>query len=240
MNKKIMLAILSKYILKDIFKMIMVTAMVSGFFLTLAMFSTGCATSRTRHTDPIMRVTVDADSLPREAYVRLQKDLFKSRRFIVVDRAAGFRAIAKEQEIEHTTTRFGANEKYALWSKMYGVGGIFVGTEQCKLVKGMFHHPYAECVQTLTLMNATTGEVMAVGEATEDSDGPIEPSWKNAVAEVIDTYPSTMIDKHDPNLTIKYDSALVEYRDNAVMQNQKPSMTMNHEDYLINNSRPRF
>lgn len=203
-----------------------------NLIIFLMVLSTGCATHRVRSTDPVMRVTIDAQSMVREAYIRVQKSVFDSGKFIVVDRDQGFRAIAKEQELQHTTSRFGQNEKYALWGKMYGVGGIFVANEQCKAVTSIFHAPYAECVQTLSLVNATTGEIMAMAEVTEKSDGPIEPSWDKAIAELIDRYPHVFIDKHDPHKTIEYDSALTEYREKTVIENQKASPQMQSQDYL--------
>lgn len=202
--------------------------------IVLAVLSSACSTVRTRSSDPVMRVTIDADSMSPSSYVRLQKAVFSSGKFVVVDRAAGFRAVAKEQEIQHTTSRFGANEKYALWGKMFGVGGIFVGAEQCKPVYGIWSKPYATCTQNLSLINATTGEVMAVSEVNEDSDGPIEPSWGKAVYALIDEYPRVFIDKHNPHQTVKYDSALEEYREKTVIENVKPSKKMESEDFISN------
>jgi hypothetical protein len=197
----------------------------------IALSLTACSTVRTRNSDPVMRVAIDADSMAPQAYVRLQNALFMSGKFTLVDRAAGFKAMAKEQEIEHGTTRFGANEKYALWSKMYGVGGIFIGNEECKQKRNIFGKILADCTQNLTLINATTGEVMAIGEEIEESNG-IEPQWNNTVEAMLKTYPHTMIDAHNPNLNQKYDDALVEYRDKTVPANSKSSTKMNADDLM--------
>lgn len=194
--------------------------------ISLVYLSFGCATARTRSSDPVMRVAIDADSISRAAYVRIQNALMESGKFVVVDRAMGFRAIAKEQEMQHETTRFGDNEKYALWGKMYGVGGIIVATLQCGVVtSGWTHQNYNDCIENLSLINATTGEVMAVSEEHVETAqyNAVSPEWTAAVDAMIENYPKTFIDKHDPNRTINYSNSLVEYREKTVPQNRKPA-----------------
>lgn len=189
--------------------------------------------NRSRSTDPVMRVAIDADSIPRGSYTRLLHSLMESGKFVVVDRSSGFKAIAKEQEIQHATSRFGTNEKYALWGQMYGVGGIFIGTQQCEVKYAMFtHDPYTKCYQNLDLLDATTGEVMAVAESTAEGTQYVAPSWEDAVDSLLAHYPKKFMDKHDLHRTINYDDALVEYREKTVPANSKPELGMKDTDYI--------
>lgn len=196
-----------------------------------ALSLSACATSRTRSSDPVMRVTVDAQSMTKEIYTRLVHSLVSSGKFIVVDRGDGFKAVAHEQEMQHTNTRFGENEKYALWGKLFGVGGIFVGSEKCKNASSIFRIT-AKCLEDLTLINASTGEIMAAADGYAYSDNIIEPDWDDVVDKLIASYPRVFVDKHDPNLTVKYDKSLLEYREKTVIENRKPSMEMQREDYI--------
>lgn len=194
--------------------------------------TTACATTRTRTSDPVFRVTIDTETMSDQAYSRLQKALVKSDKFVVVDRSHGFKAIAHEQEIQHGTTRFGVNEKYALWGNMYGVGGIFIGTQQCEVHQNFWGSQYLHCIQNLSLVNATTGEVMAMSEVAFNSDGGLQPEWTDAVNDVVDNYPRIFNDLNDLHKTIKYDPTLIQYREQTIPQNSKKSMDMDDHDKL--------
>lgn len=202
------------------------------YLIILLVLTSACATNRTRSTDPVLRVAIDAASISPGSYARLQKALVDSRQFVVVDRSTGFRAVVKEQELQQTTTRFGDNEKYALWHKLYGVGGIFVALQQCEEKHSIFGTDYLKCTINLTLINATTGEVMAVAEEFEDTGISIAPEWKDTVETLIDHYPKVFITKSDLNQTIKYDDTLVEYREKVVPANSKKELGMKAEDIL--------
>lgn len=192
-----------------------------------------CATARTRTSDPVMRIAIDSDSIPAGSYARLEKALVESGKFIVVDRSAGFRAITKEQELQHTTTRFGSAEKYALWGKMYGVGGIFVGVQQCQAKQRIFlHGDYLDCTLNLSLINATTGEVMAVSEKNADADNEVAPEWTESVDALIDNYPKVFVSHEDLNRTVNYDASLAQYREKTVIENKKSDLTLRPEDMI--------
>lgn len=200
-------------------------------FLAIAM--SACATARTRTSDHVLRVAIDADSITPGSYARLQSALFDSGKFIVIDRSSGFRAIAKEQEIQHGTTRFDSVEKYALWGKMYGVGGIIIGFQQCLIrQKAFFHQNYLECVETLSLLNSTTGEVMSIAEVKADAEDQVAPEWTEAVELLVKKYPKHFATRHDLNRTVNYDSSLTEYREKTVIENKKPDLTIRAEDTI--------
>lgn len=198
--------------------------MKNEILVLMALLSTACATTRTRSSDPIMRVAIDADSMSQQTYVRLQHALVRSGKFIVVDRAMGFKAIAREQERQHETSRFGNNEKYALWGQMYGVGGIIVGNLQCTEEKVRWWKISQDCVENLSLINATTGEVMTVAENDVTVEkGQLSPEWNEVVERLIEGYPTYFIDKHNPHRTVEYSTALEEYREKTVPQSRKPA-----------------
>lgn len=191
-----------------------------------------CATVRTRSSDPVMRIAVDNQSISLGSYARLEKALVDSGKFIVVDRAMGFKAIVHEQEMEHTTTRFGENEKYSLWAKLYGVGGIVVATEQCYQKGSIWGAIYSHCTLNLTLVNATTGEIMAVSEGNDTTRPQIAPEWADTVENLIDTYPKVFASKEDLNQTIKYGDTLKDYRERVVPAHAKKELGMGTNDQI--------
>ena len=184
----------------------------------IALSLTGCASmARNRYSDPVLRIAIDGDSIDSvQDHARLQNSLVESNFFVVVDRGSGFDAINKEQELVHQEKkeRFGTNEKYARWGKMYGIGGILVATQSCSWQTSISNAVYKKCLQDLTLINATTGEVMASSEAISESEDAIPTaSWNKTVDLLISHYPKKYIDRDHPNQTIEYSSALENYRE---------------------------
>jgi len=166
------------------------------FFIATAMAITGCAgkTPRTKWTDKTMRVMIDPDSIDANNYVRIQQALIESGKWTVVDRATAFNAIKKEQERLHRTEsdRFDDREKFAIWGRMLGVGGVVTAHTQCVARKGFLRHEHLECLQNLAIVDSNTGEVIATSEAQEDGAadaGVIAPSWETAVDRMNDAYP---------------------------------------------------
>lgn len=158
---------------------------------------TGCAgkTPRTKWTDKTMRIAIDPASIDADNYVRIQQALVESGKWVVVDRAMAFNAIKHEQERLHRTDsdRFEDREKYALWGKMLGVGGVIVAHAQCSR-KGSFwtEGHYAHCQQFLSIVDSNTGEVIATAEDQQDgsnSEEEIAPPWDDAVAKLNSNYP---------------------------------------------------
>lgn len=185
---------------------------MKNLMIILMVMSVGCATSRTRSSDPVMRIAIDADSMPIESYVRLQAALVKSKEFIVIDRAAGFQFMDKEQRMQHESNRFEKAERYAEWGKMYGVGGVVVGIQACSAVYG-WTGPHLKCQENLSLIDVTTGETLAVSEDTQNTDMQIaNPSWEDAVNEMIDHFPKTFVNDDNLHQTVEYQSVLKSYR----------------------------
>lgn len=198
--------------------------------ISLVVISTGCATARTRSSDPVMRIAVDADSMPLESYVRLQRSLVQSGKFVVVDRAAGFKFINHEQKIQHHTDRFGADEKYAEWGKMYGVGGVVVGIQNCQLRDG-WNGQYFRCMENLALIDVTTGETIAVSEDTQDTDNrQVNPNWDRAVDDMVDHFPKYFATTDNLHQTIKYSSTLKDYREQISQKADRAPAASSEDD----------
>ncbi len=154
---------------------------------------------------------VDAEGVDALGRMQIQAYLLKSGRFYVVDRAEGFSAAVREQERLHRShaDRFSPEEKYALWAKLYGVGGVIVAKSSCNKMAGFLAYTYyLRCVQILTLVDATTGEILA--SEVHEADGENfafnhGPDWKDAVNNFADSVPRTY---SEPN----YSGRLVAHR----------------------------
>lgn len=87
--------------------------------------------------------------------------------------------------------RFADREKYALWSRMYGVGGIITGHSNCIGFGPVFK---GRCKQNLMLISATTGEYIASAEteATTGANGAWGASWEDAVEALNENSPKTL------------------------------------------------
>lgn len=180
------------------------------YFAYMAM-TTGCASTAqklTKHNSPLMRVMIDASVMRPEQYVRLQNSLARSGKWILVDRSRGFHVIKQEQELQHRnqSDRFEDSEKYAHWGKLYGVGAVIVPNADCERMTNFFSGYFNRCRQTLSIINANTGEIMATSDVSADSEPGWEaiPSWDIAVEELNAHFPE--------RLDTRVDQELVEYK----------------------------
>lgn len=166
-----------------------------SMFLTAMM---GCATARTKHSDPTMRIAVVADET---SYFEIQTALVETGKYFVVDRAHGFQAAVEEQEF-NATERVGDKERYARIGKMFGVGGVVVGQVSCTPHGSFFaglSSPSADCVEHLSLISTSTGEVVASARAKVNTaydrghSRVFPPSWEEAVQNLNDNMPSHFV-----------------------------------------------
>ncbi len=161
--------------------------MTRGLIILLALTMSACATARTKYSDPVLRIMLDPDSIEVSHHARIQQALVASGKWTVVDRAAAFSALKKEQERIHQVEpeRYNNREKWARMSQLYGVGGVVTANAQCARRGTLFlGRSYQHCLQTLSIVDASTGEVIASVEAESDgepSDDGIAPSWALAV-----------------------------------------------------------
>lgn len=189
----------------------------------VAVLTSACSTApspvvRTKQADPIMRVAIDPENLPEDSYMRLEMALFRDGRFQIVDRGRGFRAALQEQELQHKENgnRFSARDKYALWARMFGVGGVIVAHQSCREFEGFSGLIYNKCHLNLSIIDASTGEIISMGEAKAETEGSQQnPGWGGAVDSLAENFPKTMINPADPHQTMKYSQTLMQYRKQA-------------------------
>lgn len=181
----------------------------------------GCAgkTPRTKWTDKTMRVMIDPESIDANNYVRIQQALVASGKWVVVDRALAFNAIKREQERQHRgeSDRFDAREKWAIWGRLLGVGGVVTAHTQCVPRKGFLRHLHLDCLEYVSIVDANTGEVIATAEDEQEGaadGGVIAPSWEDAVAKLNAAYPAHF----EPT---KVTQQLEDYRDLASEEAQR-------------------
>lgn len=169
---------------------------LSVSLLIFTMMGCSSAEKRNKWSDKVMRVMIDPKSINHEDYVRIQQALLNSGKWFVVDRSNGFKAAKEEQERLHRkeNDRYEDAEKYAMWGKMYGVGGIVVPDSQCDRRTGwMTNNEHLHCLQTLTIVDANTAEVITSISHEEDGDLYIALSWENAVDKMNKTFPMNFV-----------------------------------------------
>ncbi len=181
----------------------------------VALFLTNCSSSqvKTKWTTPEYRIAIDSHSVSPADYVRIQEALMRSGKFFVVDRAHGFQASLREQDMEHgeDANRFGDAERYARMNKMFGVGSIVVGNVQCAVRHSFLTGDYTHCDQFLALVNANTAEVVAqVGGSADMRDvfyGEVKMAsdWSDTVETLVDAIPKNYQEE-------KYDERMRRYR----------------------------
>lgn len=164
-------------------------------WLFFAMTACSSIEKRTRWTDPVMRVMVDPDSIDAANYVRIQNALVSSGKWTVLDRAEAYQAILTEQERQHRgqADRFDKKEKYAIWGRLFGVGGIVVAHIQCIQTWGSIFssHGHDECTENLAIVSANTSEVITAIGVKENSEWhEMAPPWENAVDKMNSEFPT--------------------------------------------------
>lgn len=166
--------------------------------LSVLLFLQACAgKERTKWTDPVMRVMVDPDGLAARDYARIVNALKESGKWFVVDRRDGLRAIFKEQKMLHRdrADQFKDEEKYSIWGRLYGVGGVVIGHVDCVKKNGWLSN-YTRCKQNLAIVSANSGEVIATAEGENDDaemsyhgDIKIGSDWTDVVADLNSAFP---------------------------------------------------
>lgn len=167
--------------------------------MMIILLLTSCASNkpRTKWTDPSMRVMVDPTGIAARDYVRIVSALKASGKWFVVDRSDALRAIIKEQKMIHRdrADQFKDEEKYSIWGRLYGVGGVVVGNVGCIRTSGWWSVS-TRCHQNLAIVSANSGEVIATAEGENDDaemgyggDIQIGSDWTDTVATLNDNFP---------------------------------------------------
>lgn len=164
---------------------------VTLVLIMAAIFSTGCATTRTKYNDPVMRVMVDPDAFDTQDVMWINHAIASSGRFTVIDRGVGLKAAMKEQEFQHKGKRVDNAEKYARWKKLYGAGGIITGHGRCN-----HYQRWALCVQQLQIINASTGEVIATAARQEEFNAS-DVNWNDTVEMLNKNFPDKFVEKEN-------------------------------------------
>lgn len=213
----------------------------------------GCASNkiaelpRTKWTDKNLRVMIDPDKIDSDDYFKLQTALVQSDNFTVVDRAAAFKAVEKEQERLHRdqVDRFEDKEKWAHWGKLYGIGAVVVPHQECTRVQsGGWSHPGPrnKCYQYLSIVDANTGEVismienLAFGDELQNiySVKGHNPPWNEAVAKLMDAYPKKFgNERYHPVLqtyqSVSKEEAIRQKEETAKQQRNSSSVNNNEQ-----------
>lgn len=194
----------------------------------LILTAVGCSSvPRTKHSDPVMRIMVDPAGIDAGNYVRIEQALVASGKWTVVDRGQGIAAVKKEQENLHRNEadRYMDKEKFAIWGRMYGVGGVIEAHTQCIEKNAFWGGRKLTCLQTLSIISANTGEIIAsvTGKETGDkNEYTIAPEWEDTVEALNDAFP----EKYEADKTTK---ELADYKDvakeEAVRQKEEVAKT---------------
>ncbi len=158
----------------------------------------GCSTTRTRWSDPGLRVLVDPDGVDPADYVRVEHGILKAGRFHLVTRGRGYRAVKKEQETIHKREpeRFDNKEKWAWYAKLYSVKSIIVPFSQCRTQESFWNREkiIKKCLLSLQLYDANTAELIASVEESSEYQMAydmtyITSDWSEVAAKLADEYP---------------------------------------------------
>lgn len=197
---------------------------------------------RSVFSDKSLRVFIDPDSVSPQDYVEISNELVKSGKFMVIDRGQGFRAVQREQERLHRVQpdRFDNKEKYAMWGKMFGVGGIVVGHAQCYRRKPWINFssaPYLNsCTQYLSLIDSNTGEIIISADGKDEQPAPgnnwgsesFTPpkSWAAIVEKFVEIYPKDYKPQY-------YSEGMMKYREQAEQE------AINQNEIILNRRQHR-
>jgi len=159
----------------------------------------GCASveKRTKYTDKNMRIMIDPASVNPDTYAKIMYSLQATEMWTIIDRSNAFEAIKHEQEELHRTAidRYEDKEKWAQWGKLYGIGAVVVGHNQCRHTTKTFRGRVLKCQQYLTIVDANTGEVIAAVANDAYSDPTEYPSWDDAAEKLAAAYPKDFSSK---------------------------------------------
>lgn len=149
-------------------------------------------------TAPEMRIAVYSPDLPSMSQSQVQDALQETGRFWIVSRGEGLKAIFSEQEMLHRDQmeRFENKEKWAHWGKAHGVGAVMFAQNRCQEVVSYGGHIFLRCQQSLSMIDATTGEVIA--SALETVDGEVDrlpPAWTDTVEKLVKHIPRMWVEK---------------------------------------------
>ncbi len=190
---------------------------MTSILVSLALIlATGCATNRTTLNDHLLRVILDPESIDQATYSSIQHSLVQSGKFIVLDRAAAFRAVRLEEERQFKSEpyRYSPKEKFSHYGKLWGAGAVIEAKMSCSQKQSLWlqDHIYLQCHQYVSLVDASSGEVIVSVQDQQEGDSiryglgqPPTPEWNDAVAKLVESFPKYFEDH-------PYDQRLKDYQ----------------------------
>lgn len=178
---------------------------MKNIILLLALSLAGCSSSPVRKTEemtrwkaPEMRIAIYSPRLDGMATAQVQDALQSTGRFWIVSRGQGLEAIFAEQNMTHRDQldRFEGKEKWAHWGKIHGVGAVILAQDTCSRVSSWGGQIFMRCQQSLSMLDATTGELIA--SAIETVDGgydQLSPDWTESVNKLVRHIPRVWEEK---------------------------------------------
>lgn len=161
----------------------------------MAVALAGCSTARTKFNDPVMRLIVAPEGLNEENYTKVSLALMNTGKFRILDRGLGYEALKNEQDRQHKneSDRYESTEKWALYAKLHGAGGVALATQVCQRSNSFWTDIYyLKCIQIIRIINASTSEIISIvenkveGKAGECSLGV---SWEETAWKLADSFP---------------------------------------------------
>lgn len=192
----------------------------------LTFFTAACSHTeyRTKFSDAQMQVGIDPGTMDVEHYTALQESFLKDGRFLIIDRFKALQVLKDEQHVENRGNereRFDPGLRYAEWGKLHGLGSVVIPSWSCiKLEKTLFiFGSSSTCTLRLSIVNAATGQVVAIANDVI-SGGKGDPvSWDNAVEKLGDNYPKIFEDDKRTKRLIEYQNQL--RQESAVFDSSK-------------------
>jgi len=171
------------------------TKLLLPLILLLSLTACGGPTvRRTLETDAMLRVVLDP-RIPVEHYVQIRRALVQSHKFEVVDRADGFEAAIREQDMQFRSgyaDRFSDREKWSHLGGLYGSAGIITAHADCFQEQNFWGKYIRTCKQELTFINGVNGVVeFAISGSNSEAwiVGFSVPDWNDVVAKAVTEYP---------------------------------------------------
>jgi hypothetical protein len=141
-----------------------------------------CASSLDRTSNDLWHVRIESVNLAREEFQVFEGALQRTRRFFVVDRSDGLKAIKAEREFQATEQTIGPNINKAF----HGAGAVLKASSLCQMRQGFLGAShFARCQQTITLVGPNG---MLLHSATAIVDGPDGfgiPEWDTVLEQFL-------------------------------------------------------
>jgi hypothetical protein len=90
--------------------------------------------------------------------------------------------------------RFENKEKWAHWGKAHGVGAVILAQNKCMEAVSWGAY-FLRCQQVLSMIDASTGELISSSVETVDSEDRLPPAWHESVERLVKHIPKLWVEK---------------------------------------------